>query len=529
MPISNRSLLLIAALPTSFLLALFVYPVATIVWTGLTAEGSFSLQAFVDLIARPTIYRSAWFTLWQALLSTAVTLVLGLPAAYLFARYEFPGRRLLLSLITIPFVLPTVVVASAFIALTEGWLDIDAPIPVVIAAHAFFNYAVVVRTVSAAWSNLDPSLEHAASVLGAGPMRVMRTITLPRLRAPITAAAAIVFLFTFTSFGVVLILGKGRLRTLEVETYLQTVQMLNLPVAAALAIVQLVFVTTALFAYSRIHPTQSSLRTNRRMPINRSSLPLASFNLIVIATLLALPLVALVERSLRIGSGYGFDHYRSLLVAGSIGSPADAIRNSLGFAGVALALAVTVGALAAAVVAYGRGRRSARLFDSLLMLPLGTSAVTIGFGFLVALDQPIDLRTWWLLVPISHSLVALPLVVRTVAPVMASIPVQLREAAATLGASPARVWTRIDLPIVWRSWLVAAGFAFAISIGEFGATSFIARPATTTMPTLIFRFLSRPGEANVGSAMAMSVLLMLVTGAAIMVIDRFRIARVGEF
>ncbi len=529
MPISHRLLVALAVIPTAFLLALFVYPVATIIWTGLTVEAGISLGAFVDLLSRSSIRRAAWFTLWQAVVSTAVTLALGLPAAYLFGRYEFPGRRLMLSLITIPFVLPTVVVASAFLALTKGWFDIDAPVPTVIAAHAFFNYAVVVRTVSAAWSRLDPSVEQAAAVLGASPARVMRSVTLPRLRGSITAAAAIVFLFTFTSFGVVLIVGEGRLRTLEVETYLQTVQLLNLPLAAALAIVQLAFITVTLLAYSRLRSSQSSLRAARRRRISRDTFSFAACNLLVIVLLLVLPLAALVERSLRIGDRYGLDHYRSLTDAGPIGSPVEAIQNSLGFSVIALAIAVTIGALAAAVVAYGRGLRAARLFDSLLMLPLGTSAVTIGFGFLVALDQPIDLRTWWLLVPLSHSLVALPLVVRTVAPVMAGIPNRLREAAATLGASPARVWTRIDLPIVWRSWLVAAGFAFAISLGEFGATSFIARPATTTMPTMIFRFLSRPGEANFGSAMAMSVILMVVTGTAILAIDRFRIAKVGEF
>ncbi len=525
---STRRSWALGLVPAAFLLVFFAYPIAGIVWTGLTFDGGVDLSAFGELLTRGSIRRAAWFTLWQAVVSTMATLVIGLPTAYLFATYEFRGRRTMLSLMTVPFILPTVVVASAFVALTDIWLPIDEPIAVVIAAHVFFNLAVVVRTVTAAWANLDPTLEQAAAALGATPGRVFRRVTLPRLRGPIAAASAVVFLFTFTSFGVVLILGEGRLRTLEVETYLQTVQLLNLPLAAALAIVQLLFITTALMLYSRYRAVPGPVRPPRRKAISGPTRWWLAADLGVLALLLGAPLLALVERSLRVGETYGLDHFRSVVTPGAIGSAPEAIANSLVFAVVALSIAVIVGALAAAVVAYGRGRGS-RLFDTLLMLPLGTSAVTIGFGFLVTLDDPIDMRTWWVLVPLSHSLVALPLVVRTVAPVMAGVPQQLREAAATLGASPSRVWARIDVPLVWRSWLVAAGFAFAVSMGEFGATSFIARPATTTMPTLIFRFLARPGSANFGAAMAMSVLLMMVTGLAIIAIDRFRPAHVGEF
>jgi len=163
------------------------------------------------------------------------------------------------------------------------------------------------------------------------------------------------------------------------------------------------------------------------------------------------------------------------------------------------------------------------------MLPLGTSAVTIGFGMLIALDWPIDLRANVLLIPLAHALVAIPFVVRLSVPVMRSVRPQLREAAATLGASPARVWREIDLPIAARALAVSAGFAFAISLGEFGATSFIARPDTPTLPIAIFRLLGRPGTLNFGQAMAMSTILMAVTAFVILLVDRLRIRDVGDF
>jgi thiamine transport system permease protein len=121
--------------------------------------------------------------------------------------------------------------------------------------------------------------------------------------------------------------------------------------------------------------------------------------------------------------------------------------------------------------------------------------------------------------------VAAPFVVRIVAPALRSIDDRLREAAAVLGASPARVWREVDLPLVLRALGVAAGFAFAISLGEFGATVFIARADWPTVPVAIFRFLGRPGEVNAGQAAALSVILMGLTAAAVLAADRASVRR----
>jgi thiamine transport system permease protein len=167
----------------------------------------------------------------------------------------------------------------------------------------------------------------------------------------------------------------------------------------------------------------------------------------------------------------------------------------------------------------------ARAIDVVLLLPLGTSAVTVGFGFLLALDEPVDLRASPWLVPLAQAVVALPFVVRTMSPVLRSIDDRLREAAAVLGASPWRCWREVDLPLVRRAALVASGFAFAISLGEFGATTVIARADAPTVPVVIDRLLARPGSLNVAQGFAMSVLLMLCTALSVLVVDR---ARVGD-
>jgi thiamine transport system permease protein len=548
--------LVLAGIPVAFVVVLFVYPVATIVATGLTPGGALDLSPFARVVTDPGLRSVVWFTLWQAAVSTVLTLAVGLPGAYVFARYRFLGKALLRAAITVPFVLPTVVVASAFLSLlgprspintalvavfgeAAPQVSLQHTVWAVLIAHVFFNYAVVVRTVGGLWSHLDPRMEEAARVLGAGRWATLREVTLPLLRPAISAAAAIVFLFTFTSFGIVLILGGPRLATLEVEVYRFTAQLLDLPTASALALTQMVGVVAALTVYGRLqrrHVERQQLRPSHdvaRPVTTAGDRGWLVANIVAMLVLLGTPLLVLVERSLATPDGYGLDFYRALSDSRRGGvmfvAPWEAIRNSVVFASAATLVALTVGGAAAWTVARSRGRAS-RLLDGLLMLPLGTSAVTVGFGFLIALDRPpLDLRSSPLLVPLAQAVVATPFVVRTLAPVLAAIDERLREAAAVLGARPRQVWREVDLPIVFRAFLVAAGFAFAISLGEFGATVFIARANLPTLPIAIFRFLGQPGALSFGQAMAMSTILMGVTASAIVLIERVRVGHVGEF
>lgn len=552
---SRRAQALLLAVPVTFLALFFVYPVASIVVTGLRPEGAWDLSGIADVVTDSSLRGVVWFTIWQAVVSTVLTLALGLPGAYVFARLRFPGRSTLRAFVTVPFVLPTVVVGSAFLSVlgprsplnvllelalgdAAPTIDLRRTIAAILIAHVFFNYAVVVRTVGGLWAHLDPRIEDAARTLGASRWTVFREVTLPLLRPAIAAAASIVFLFTFTSFGVVLILGGAGLATIEVEIYRFTAQLLDLPIASVLAVLQLLAVAAALAVYGRLQrgsvqqPLRSAVET-AHPPRGRSERLFLAANLMLMLVLLALPLLVLVERSFATGDGYGLDAYRALSTSrrGSLlfVPPWEAVRNSVVFATAATLIALVVGGLASIAVTVREGRL-ARAFDGALMLPLGTSAVTIGFGFLITLDQPpLDLRSSPVLVPIAQALVATPFVVRTLLPVARSIDRRLREAAAVLGAPPARVWREVDLPILLRAALVAAGFAFAVSLGEFGATVFIARANLPTLPIAIFRFLGQPGALNFGQAMAMATILMAVTATAVLAIERARFGRAGTF
>lgn len=523
--------------PLAFLAALFAWPVANIVGEGLRGDHGWELRGVTDVLGDADLRHVAWFTFWQAGSSTLLTLVLALPAAHVLARYEFRGRRLVQALVTVPFVLPTVVVGAAFLALVGRGgalgLELDGTVWAILLAHAFFNHAVVVRTVGGLWEGLDPTTESAARVLGASPWRAARAVTIPALRPAIASAAAITFLFTFTSFGVVQLLGGPSHPTLEVEIYRQTTQLLDLPVAAVLALFQLAAVGALLVAQGRVarrwEARGVALRpAMRRRPVGRERWWLRA-NLALMAALLVTPMAVLVERSFRTGDGHGLGAWRALAHpsprTGLFVAPLEAVWNSVRFAGAATLVAVVLGALAATALTRARGRVG-RALDVVILLPLGTSAVTIGFGFLVALDEPFDLRANPWLVPLAQALVALPFVVRTMTPVLRSIDERLREAAAVLGASPARVWRTVDLPLVLRALAVSSGFAFAISLGEFGATTVIARADAPTLPIAIERLLSRPGSLNAGQGFALGVVLLVVTAVSVLLVDRVRTDRV---
>jgi thiamine transport system permease protein len=548
-------------IPLLFLCIFFFYPLLSIFVLSFAPEGKLDLSALSKLISTDYYARVLWFTIWQATLSTLLTVTLALPGAYVFARFQFRGKSLLKALTTIPFVLPTVVVAIAFTALLgpRSWLnqslmalfgtdrppiDLQHTIWIILLAHIFYNYTVVLRIVGGFGANLNPRIEEAARMLGARSRDVLWHVTLPLLTPAIAAAALLVFVFTFTSFGVILILGGPRFATLEVEIYRQTVHLFNLPLAAALSIVQILFTFILMWTYTRLQARTAvpldlrpRERTQRRVAGLRDRL-LVGVNVTLMMVLLLAPLLALVERSVRLGGGFTLRYYGELFINRRDSilyvPPAQAVANSIGFASVAVVLALVLGLISASLLARPGRRRGIRrlqtLFDPLLMLPLGTSAVTLGFGFIIALDEPpLNLRTSLLLIPFAHALVAFPFVVRSLLPGLRGIKPSLREAASVMGASPWRVWRQVDLPIVGRALLVGAVFAFTISMGEFGATALIARPQTPTMPVAIYRFLGQPGALNYGQALAMSTLLMLVCAAGMIAIERFRVGDIGEF
>jgi len=420
--------------------------------------------------------------------------------AYVLARYSFRGRRLMLAATTVPFVLPTVVVGAAFLALLpNSW---HGTAKAMIVAHVFFNIAVVVRLVGSMIAVIPHDLVGAARTLGASPARAARLIMMPLLRPALWSAAAVIFLFSFTSFGVAKLLGGPTHPTLEVEIARRATQLGDVSGAARSAI--------ELKGATAPHRPRGS----------RQRVLVGSVGAVV-GVCVGAPLVALVSRSFKNGSTWSMSawsrlgHAETRPGAGLGVDPLAAMGASLRFAVVAAVIATTIGVLAA--TAINGSPRLGKLLDAGLMLPLGTSAVTIGLGMLITFDTPpVDWRARWWLVPLGHALVAVPFVVRAVLAVLRAIPSDLRAAASTLGATPIQVWWQVDARALRRPLLAGAGFSAAISLGEFGATTILSRSGSETLPIVIGRLLARAGALPRAQAFAMATILLVLTTVIVM-------------
>jgi thiamine transport system permease protein len=459
----------------------------------------------------------------QALVSTALTLLLGVPISAAVMRYRFPGRALVIALLTVPFVLPTVVVALAMkTALGEligtGWW-------LVIAAHVYINIAVVVRIVGARWMRLDSRLEGSARTLGATNWQAFRTVTWPAIRASVVTAAAVVFTFSFTSLGVVLIAGDGHVRTLESVILRKTSLLLDFPGAAVAALIQALFVGVALVIAARSANASGStasprLRTLPRAGTARWAVPLIA---VLAAAWVLFPLLGLVSNSITSSSGFTLRWWTALMSPTQAmliaGHPGQALLRSALLALITAVIAATIGSLAA--IAIMRGSAGGRLLSIAAMIPLGISAATIGLGTMLAFGRPpLDLRGVGLLIPIAHALIAVPLVVAVAAPALRAADVRPRAVAAMLGASPTRAWLTCFGPTIGTVAGSAAALAAAVSFGEFGAASFLARADSLTAPLVIARLLGKPGDALLGTASALAVALALATLLLVVMIDR---------
>ena len=468
------------------------------------------------------------------------------------------------ALTAVPFMLPTVVVAAGFNALLgpRGWVNLGLmqllaldtpPVPFVgtlgaiLLAHVFYNTTIVIRIVGNAFSGIDPRLEQAGASLGAAPLHIWWSVILPLLRPALLAAGLLVFLFDFTSFGVILLLGGQGFTTLEVEIYIQALHMLNLPLAGLLSVVQLL--STLLFSHlytrisaaSRQAPSGRAKKNQQRPAKTLQEKLFVSTYGVLLVVLFIFPMLALPLRSvyrLEAARGergvveYGLtaSYYQELFVNRRDSlfyiPPIRATLNSLGFAGLTVALSLLMGYPAAYALAHPGTLR--RFLDVIVLSPLGASSVTLGLGYVLAFNRPpfTLLASPWL-IPLAHTTIALPFVIRTLQPAFASISERLRQAAASLGAPPFQVWLAVDWPVLWRATLAAATFALTISLGEFGATTLLSRPEYPTIPIAIYRFLSQPGGLNYGQAMAMATILMVLTTLAILIIERVRPVEAG--
>ncbi|PSQ02085.1 iron ABC transporter permease [Halobacteriales archaeon QS_5_70_17] len=522
------------------------YPVATVLAEAVTADGRPSLAPLTAILGDPFYRDLLAFTAWQALLSTLASLALGLPGAYVLARYEFPGRATLRSLTAVPFVLPSILVAVGFVAtfgargavndalraLGLPTLSLVFTLEIIVLAHAFYNAPLVVRIVGAAAERVDVRAVETARACGAGPWRAARDVVAPQVSAGVFTAALLAFVFSFQSFAVVLALGGLRLATVEVWIF-SLVRGFDLAEAAALATVEAAVSLAFTYAYLRFEARQAAASTDhppRRRSPRRASRPakaaLAAYGAVV-AVVFGLPLASMVAESLTGANGVTLRYYAFLLerqtaTVGVQTRPLAAVRNSLLFGAGTLAVAVPLGVTIA--VLTDRGGRLARLADTAAFLPFAVSGIVVGLGTLQALVFGTTLLGHRFVVsgPVAivaaHAVGAYPFVTRNVAPLLGRLDPALVESARACGAGRLRALLDVELPLVAGGVLAGAAFAFAISIGEFDATVILAEGSDSyTMPVAVQRYLS---ERSLGPPTAMGTVLLAVTAASFVAIDR---------
>ncbi len=528
---------LILLIPLAFLVVFFYVPLISILKTGLWEDG-FTLKHISEVLQNDYHRRVIAFTIGQAIASTLLTLALGLPGAYLFARYDFPGKGLIKAVLTVPFVMPSVMVALGYILLfgksgfITGLIGRDLGIIYswkgILLAHAFYNFPIVIRMVSSLWQRVNPHYEEAAMALGARGWRLFWRVTLPMISPAIFASAMLTFVFCFLSFYIPLIIGGYRYATIEVDIFTSIMVLLDFKTGSALAIIQIILSMAFMYLYLRsldAYAKREEQRIFRKpLPFTRRDwfslrgLGIALYSLLVFLFIVS-PLLAVVYDSLHFNGQWSLEWYRRIFsteynpMFGA--TTLDAIRNSLSFGTATIFLSVLV-ALPIAYALHRWNFTGKRLFDILAMLPLASSAITLGLGYIRFFSGTPLYFTPWIVIA-AHTIIAYPFVLRAVSTSLKKIRPNLFEAALSLGAKEWKAFLKVELPLALGGVIVGAIFAFAISIAELGATYMLAKPEYTTMTVAIYKFL---GARQFGSASALSVLLMAVSTVSFLIIER---------
>jgi len=458
-----------------------------------------------------------WRVVWslaQASITCFAALALGLPIAWVLARFEFAGRSLVLRLLMLPFVVPTLVAALGVLALwgPSGVLGVAFGIDLqdtpwlLLYGNLFFNLCLVVRAGADALAQVSARQVAAARTLGATSWRAFWRIEWPAIAPWLMSSLCLVFLYCFAGFGLALILGGQRYATIEVEIYTLVAHELQLGQASALALWMLMLTGSVAVVYAVLEKRLAApMRTE---PIERQRPRGAGQWLTLAAALAALlffcaaPILAIAWRAI----GAGVEAWSQVFDPETLG----ALWNTLRFSAVALVLATLLGVL------HAMAAHASVIWRAAAFLPFVVSPVTVAFGLLLLYPS---MTASLSLLLVAYAVLAYPFVAKALSAGLDGLPAHLHQAARTLGASPWRAFWRVTLPMLRPSLRRGMAFAAATALGEFAVTLFLSRPEWSTLTTLVYQRLGRPGAANLDVAMVLACVLMALALLAFMMIE----------
>ncbi len=521
----------VLAFPISLLFVFLIYPVLTVIVQGLISESGTS---FVEVVTSPSTQFGIQFTFFQALLSTLLVVILGLPGAFILARLRFRGKSLVRALMIVPFVLPPIVVVIGFNQMFGAYGLIDSMlmwlqssslsvfnlatgIPGIILAHTFYNIPLVVLIVSASLERLNPEVEESADLLGASSYQRLRRITLPHILPSLLAAALLTFLFCFMSFPIVLAFGQGRFLTIEAQIW-NAFRFFDYGEASSLTLIQILITLTLAFVYVKLgnqsgndEGVTASIKT---IDFNqyrlREKVLILAYTLMIVMLIIG-PIVTILRAAIYNPNNglMTLDGFSNLLLGGSHGGLTHLV-NSIFYAVLATLFAVVLG-IPLALAMLSRSSTIPTLASTMILLPLGVSSISIAYGLMLTIAVPTGLVTNpWPIIVVAQTIIGLPFSARAIEISMRNIDPALLDQADSLGATRIQKLLFVELPLLAPAILVGGVFAFAMAIGEMSATYLIALPQNYTLAVAIYDNYASRHFVEAGAAALILVIICVI-------------------
>ena len=517
-----------------YLTIFFYVPLLTILKESFLRGDSFTLANYLDVLTKSVVVSSIQFTFIESILSTLASVILGLPIALILTKYRFKGKSVYESLLLVPFILPGMVVGLAFLLLFNPNGIIPSFFEIIgfrleqslwsfvgiIMAHAYYNSPLVAVMTTSVWRRVDPEIEEVAETLGAHGFKKFVKITMPLIMPGLLSSSLLTFIFSFSSFEVVLLLGNFRFRTIEVEIYHLFRNRLDFSGASSLATVQLIIIILLTWLYFTSIQKYTDIRKSGKVSkvfeehlfkTSKKNLLLgiylvffSIFQIFPLAMTLFYSVYDPVKDQFTLS---GFSSVFSTDYNPYLGSsPISAPINTIIFSVITASISLLLGLISA--YATKEGGLLSLISNIAVFVPLATSRLTIGLGMILAFGSiGVLYQDTRPLIIASHIMIAYPFTTRSILNGLSKIDPYVIESAETLGAKPLKRFVKVDVPILSPSLAVATSLAFATSLGEFAATNILYRGNFPTLTVLIYVMLS--GRRFVSASAAAFILITM--------------------